>query len=562
MQKSCSNCQISFEITDDDLAFYDKVSPMFDGKKYDIPPPTHCPDCREQRRLAVNNEQFLYPSSCDLCAAKTLTEHPPHAKQPIYCRDCWHSDKWDPRDYGRDFDFNRPFFDQWKELKRASPAPALSIQGTVENCDYVHLTGDCKNCYLIMHADHNEDCYYGYGVKKCRSCVDSFNNFYCELCYDSIDCHRCYGLIGSRDCINCGPGAFLRDCVGCKDCFLCTGLREKTYCFENEQLSKEEYEARRATIDLGSYDVYQRCKARLKELELSHTFKAFQGHNLENCTGSQLYNCKNVQMSFDCDDVENGKFLYQIVLGAKDVYDAYQYGNNFQMSYENSICGLNGYNYYFCHETHWSNDMFYGWYMENCKNCFGCANMHHMNHCILNKQYSPEEYEQLVPQIIEHMRGTGEWGEFLPLTHILHGYNKTTAALHYPMSKDDVFAKGIPWDDYEPPPPEVKRVIPAAELPDNISDAPSDLTSCAIQCEVTGNLFIVTAAELKFYQSQQLPLPRRHWNQRHEDRFHARDPRKLWDRTCAKCKKEIQTTYAPERPETVYCESCYLDTVY
>jgi len=32
-----------------------------------------------------------------------------------------------------------------------------------------------------------------------------------------------------------------------------------------------------------------------------------------------------------------------------------------------------------------------------------------MKYCILNKQYSKEEYEELVPKIIEHMQKTGEW---------------------------------------------------------------------------------------------------------------------------------------------------------
>ena len=562
MQRSCRQCETAFEITQDDLDFYEMVSPKFGETTCLLPAPTHCPDCRQQRRLAINNERFLYPGTCGMCRKRTPTEHPSHAHQPIYCRECWHSDRWDARSFGRDFDFNRPFFGQWKELKRATPAQALSLQGTNENSEYTHLAGDCKNCYLIMHADHNEDCYYGYGVKHCKSCVDAYNNFYCELCYDSIDCHRCYGLVSCQDCINCAASAFLRDCVGCTNCFLCIGARNKTYCFENKQFSKEEYGAKMLEINTGSQREYLRLKARQKEMEKGYAFRAFQGHNLENCSGSQLYNCKDVHHSFDCDDVEHGKFLYQIVIGAKDVYDAYQYGNNFQMSYENSICGLNGYRYCFCHETHWSTDILYGWYIENCKNCFGCASMHHQKYCILNKQYTEKEYLELVPKIISHMKRTNEWGEFLPLTHILHGYNKTTAFLHYPMSKQEALAGGIPWDDYEVPPPEVDRVIEASELPDDIDDSPNDIVRCAIQCEVTGKLFRITPQELIFYKRMRLPLPRRDWDQRHVDRFNNRTPRKLWTRSCMKCGKEMQTTYSPERPEIVYCENCYLKEVY
>ena len=41
-----------------------------------------------------------------------------------------------------------------------------------------------------------------------------------------------------------------------------------------------------------------------------------------------------------------------------------------------------------------------------------------------------------------------------------------------------------------------------------------------------------------------------------------RNPRKLWKRPCMKCRKEMETTYAPERSETVYCKECYLKGVY
>jgi hypothetical protein len=41
-----------------------------------------------------------------------------------------------------------------------------------------------------------------------------------------------------------------------------------------------------------------------------------------------------------------------------------------------------------------------------------------------------------------------------------------------------------------------------------------------------------------------------------------RNPRKLRDRTCMKCWIEIKTTYAPERPEIIYCEVCYHKEIY
>lgn len=563
MQKSCKNCNNNFKITDEDLEFYKSVSPTYNGEKQLISPPTHCPDCRQQRRLSTMNERFFYTSNCGLCKQKTITEQPPENNKITYCRECWHSDKWDPTTYGRDVDFSRPMFEQFQELRNQVPSQNLLIEGTNVNSQYIHYAGFAKNCYLIMHADYCEDCYYGYGFKKNTSCVDGFYNMGCELCYDCVDIHKCYGLKGSQDCINCNSSSFLRDCVGCQNCFLCVGLRNKEYCFENKQLTKEQYEEKMKEIDLGSYKQYQKYKSQRKEIEKNHKFKEFHGHNLENSSGDYLQNCKDTTESFDCEDVEGGKHLYQVVTGAKNVHDINQYGLNLTASYECSTAGNDCYQVLFCHNVHVNcSNLLYCWYLENSKDCFGCFNMHHKKYCILNKQYTKEEYEELVPKIIEHMRKTEEWGEAFPITMSTFGYNKSSAQMYFPLTKEDVRAKGWKWDETEQPPPDVKKVVTSEVVPDNINDIPDLILDWAIKCEVTGKPFRITEQELKFYREQHLPIPHKSPDQRHLDRFAQRNPRTFWDRQCAKCNKDIRTTYSPDKPETVYCEACYKETTY
>ena len=558
---NCINCQSDFEITKEDRDFYDNASPIIAGKKYNLPAPTHCPDCRQQRRLAQSNEFNLYKDSCDLCGKFTLTFYPPHLNQKIYCRECWHKDEWDPTEFGQDYDPNRSFIEQVNEVRHNTPAQALSITGKMENSEYVHLTGDSKNCYLIMHADFDEDCYYGYGIKRCKNCVDGFYNIYCELSYEGIDCHSCYGLVNCQDCFNCSNSAFLRDCTGCRNCFLCTGLKNKEYCFQNKQYSKEEYENLINQIDLGSYNVYQHCLKLFEDMQLKHTYKAFQGHNLQNCIGMHMYNCKDTTYSFDCDDVDHGKYLYQVVLGGKDIHDIYQYGNRIELSYECSVCGSDSYNILFCYETHWSRNTYYAWHVENCTNCLGCANVHHQKYCILNKQYSKEEYEKLAAQIIEDMIKRGEWGEFFPIASSPMGYNKTVAQIYFPLTKDQALQKGYKWDDYEPE-PEALESINASELPNNIADIEDSILTKSVICQISGKPFKITPQELRFYKEQKLPLPRVHWFERHKARLAKRNPRKFWNRACQKCSNPITTSYSPDRPIKIYCEDCYLKKAY
>ncbi len=51
---------------------------------------------------------------------------------------------------------------------------------------------------------------------------------------------------------------------------------------------------------------------------------------------------------------------------------------------------------------------------------------------------------------------------------------------------------------------------------------------------------------------------------RHANRLKKINPFKLWHRSCIHegCNNEFETSYAPERPEIVYCERCYQNEVY
>ena len=84
---------------------------------------------------------------------------------------------------------------------------------------------------------------------------------------------------------------------------------------------------------------------------------------------------------------------------------------------------------------------------------------------------------------------------------------------------------------------------------------------CNEQCT---EAFKIIPDELQFYQRMNLPLPRLCPNCRHYNRLKQRNPLKLWHRSCMKegCTNEFETSYAPDRPEIIYCESCYNKEIY
>ena len=160
------------------------------------------------------------------------------------------------------------------------------------------------------------------------------------------------------------------------------------------------------------------------------------------------------------------------------------------------------------------------------------------------------------------MREDGEWGEFFPVAMSTFAYNATTAQEYFPLTKEEALKRGWKWQDQTDEMPKVDRVIPATQLPDSIDDIPDDILNWAITCEATKRPFKIIKQELEFYRNMRLPVPHFHPDERHRRRMALRNPRKLWNRECAKCKKPISTSYAPERPEIVYCEECYLREVY
>ena len=558
MQQTCTNCSAAFEITDGDLEFYDAISPTFAEKKYPLPPPEMCPACRYQQRLTWRNERSLHRQICDATGESIVSIFSPDKEwPPVYKQSYWWSDKWDPTSYGRDIDFNRPFFEQWAELFRDVPQIAMNNQQS-ENCEYTNQSQRNKDCYMVFCSDYSRDCMYGMWLQHCENCVDNQCLEKSELCYEIANSMNCYRCTSSQNIENCSSVHFSKNCIGCRNCFGCINLRNKEYMFLNEQCSKEEYRKKLEALRLDTYSGREKAS----ELTAPHlkqiVHKYYVGSNTEEFSGDYVVRVKNAMNCFNCRDAENLKHsqdawhLHNCQDMTEVVENDYCYfvegtGTSSHSLFCKKACDLS--NSIYCSHCHFS------------KNLFGCIGMKHAQYCILNKQYTEEEYEELAGKILEHMQSTGEWGQHFPPEYSPFGYNETVAQEYFPLEKDAVVAKRWKWRDAEDEVPDVEKVIPADTLPDAIGDVPDDILDWAIACPVTGRPFRIIKQELKFYRTMGLPIPRLHPDERHWRRMALRNPRKLWSRECGKCSKAIQTTYAPGRPEKVYCEECYLQEV-
>ncbi|MCX6807600.1 MAG: hypothetical protein NTZ80_02235 [Patescibacteria group bacterium] len=563
---TCLKCQSQFEITQDDLLFYDKISPIFNGKKYQISEPALCPECRQHRRLAFRNERNLYKRPCDLCKRNIISIFSRDAAFPVYCQKCWWSDKWNALDHGKNFDLNQSFFEQFAEVQNKVPKMAM-LGANTENCDFCSLIADCRDCYLVFESSNNEDCLYGYWLQQCRDLVDCNYVDECELGYELENCRNCYGSGFLQNCRNCDNSWFLNSCAGCSYCAFCTNLSQKQYCLWNEQLKKEEYEKKMAELNFGSYKELSNLKTKFADFNKHQIKKYAQIENGENCIGDYIFNAKDCYRCFHANDAEGCRYGEHVWRGAKFCMDCSTAGRGAELIYESINAGIDDFNLQFCAQA-WNgcHDFLY------CQNCFSAGNsfgsigLRHNQYCILNKQYSKEEYEQLVPQIIEQMRKEKSWGEFFPVNISPSVYNETAAQEYFPLEKGEVLKNGWQWRDLQIEIPKVEKIIPAGKLSilDDIKKVPDEILKWAIECAETKRPFVIQKLELEFYRKMNLPIPNLHPDIRHANRIKLRNPNRLWRRKCDSegCDFVFESSYAPDRDEKVYCEACYLKKVY
>lgn len=551
--RTCKNCQQSFSITDADMVFYEKL---------EVPKATLCPDCRQQRRLAWRNERHMYKRKCNFTGKDIISMYPPDTPFQVYDQETWWSDQWDPLQYGRPFDFNRPFFEQFRELQLAVPRVAL-VNKQSENSDYTNHAGKNKNCYLSAVTFGCEDIYYSdWIIDHCRDCIDcSYLLEGCELCYETYYAWASYKAVFCDFIKNCSDVWFCYDCFGTKNAFMCSNLRNKQYCIRNKQYSKEAYEAEMKKIFPLTHEKLRQLREEyinMKKTKAIHP--ATYWVQTENSSGDLLFQTKNCFHSYDCIKTEDARYIYDSI-ELRDSMDLYHVGLPGDLMYECHAIS-NGYNLKFCHFCYDNVNLTYCDCCQNSRNLFGCVSLKHNEYCILNKQYTKEEYEDLAPQIIAHMKKENSYGEFFPIQFAPFAYNQSRAQEYYPLTKEEAEKKGIRWSEYEPQLPPVKKTIKASELPQTIQETTDDILDAAILCEVSGRPFKLMKRELYIYRTLGLPVPHCHPDTRYFDRMAQRNPRKLWSRTCQKCGVSIKTSYSPDGTEIVYCEKCYLSSVY
>jgi len=387
-----------------------------------------------------------------------------------------------------------------------------------------------------------------------------------------------FNVFFSSKVSECIDSMLLYDCRNCQNCFGCWNLRNKKYCFFNEQFSREKYLEKINKLNLGVYSEFKKIEKLYKE-KSSNIIKKFANIvNSNNVSGNSIELSKNCHNSFDISGTIDSKYIWRLLdKGGSNNYDV-TIATKPELCYEGQGVGA-AYNSKFCIASGGLSNSFYSFgCISNSFNLFGCVSLNSKSYCILNKQYTKEEYEEMVPKIIKHMndmpyidhigRSYG-YGEFFPPELSPFCYNETIAQEYFPLTKVEALEQGYKWKDKEERNYTID--IKNEDIPNDIKDVKDDIVGKVIECEHQGKCneqcteaFKIIPDELAFYKRMNLPLPHLCPNCRYYNRLKQRNPLKLWHRKCMKegCNNEFETSYAPDKLEIIYCEKCYQREVY
>ncbi len=580
--KNCQNCKNEFVIEPDDFGFYEKIN---------VPPPTFCPECRMKRRMIWRNIRFLTKGK-DAKGNEIFMCIHPKAKIPVYEFSYWNSDNWGALSFGREYIFTKNFFDQFRDLFYSVPFPAKTIQRSI-NSDYSNNCDDMKNTYLCFNATFLEDCAYCIGASKLKNCFDMSTCYEDELCYESVRVDKSYHTIGSYMCDSCVDVYFSKDCVGCNNCFGCVNLRNSSYKIFNVQYTREEYIKKLETYNLHTWGGFSKAKKEAENFWRKFPIKYMLGFRNHMVSGEDIKDSRNAINCYGVKGAENIKYVQDASFGgASNSYDFTSWGLNVSQLYECLVCGENLYDLKFCYNCYPDcRELEYCIQMRRSKNCFGCVGLRDKQYCVLNKQFSKEEYCSLVEKIKKQMEeipfidkkgNIYKYGEFFPSDLSPFAYNETYLNDHFPSNKEEVENIGFNWRDAEKR--EYATTLDFSELVESIKEADESITKEVIKCSACNKAYRILNSEFSFLKNLNLPLPRKCNNCRFSDRQKFIVPPKFTEAQCmcggeqsmnfkykntrihdfhrgGECQNFFMTAYDSQK-DIIYCEKCYQQEVY
>jgi len=170
-----------------------------------------------------------------------------------------------------------------------------------------------------------------------------------------------------------------------------------------------------------------------------------------------------------------------------------------------------------------STSIYYSYFLENCSFCLACVWLKNKSFCILNKQYSKEEWHSLTDKIFSQMNDDGILWDFFPWSLNPFYFNDTAAYLiDDSFTKEEVEKDGYLWRDeaIKVDIPENAEVLNSKDL--NKFQGFDENWNWLIDPEIMKkvikdekwNIYRIVKMEYDFLMKHWLPLPEIHWLER------------------------------------------------
>jgi hypothetical protein len=545
-----SYCEGEFKIEEGDIEFL---------KLLRVPAPNFCPTCRRIRRLSHFTRAQLFKRKCDAPNHDEImiSIFPSECPFQVYDYEYFIGDEFDPFYFGKDYKINTSALNLLFELRKEFPIPSfLNRDPSSINSEYSNGGRNLKNGYYVMACYEAENTWYSNLIHKSSNIMDSHNVTNSEFVYEGFYSDHLYKSFFIYYSSNCTDSIFLFDCRNCSNCFGCVNLRNKKYCVFNKQYSKDEYEEFLNSFSPISRDHISYYKEKFWNLVKELPINASRNIVVENVLGVNLRNSKNLYDVIDAHNSENVRHA-ENTLTHRDSMDVALSGGGSSLLYMSTNIGSHSTRIKFSISSKFCTDCEFIFNCKNLNNCFMCFGLQNKSYCILNKQYSKDEYFKIVDEIKYYMLNNMEYSDGPGLEFSAVPYNFSTAFISFPLDNEEIKSIG----GYLAKEPEINvgnlEILSTDKIPQTIEQTTNDILNNAIICEKTNRPFRIIDSELEFYRRMNLPLPSIHPVFRMEQRARLTPSGKKYEAICNKCSKNIETVFNPEDKFNLYCDDCY-----
>ncbi len=430
------------------------------------------------------------------------------------------------------YDFSKNFFENFEILFKSSNFAPTVLHGECENAIFTDQTVSCSNSYLsFVVIKWCENVLYSFSVKE--NSVNVLNSIVvwdtCENIFTSKWIIKSFNIFYSKHIINSSNLWFCSNMVWCHDCIFCDNLDNKSYCINNKQFTKEEYKIEKEKILKNKTDFFSWF------LKIDSKWNNFSSNNVNGIFNIESENITNWANNYQIKNGKNIMFIWGKWPG-ENIYDCFLNTppeTDVYWVFSTGYCD----NIYNSYQITWGSNLYYSVIMENCSYCIWCVWLKNQSYCILNKQYTKEEWEILAEKIFTGMEIEKILWEFFPGNLNPYYFNDSAAYLiDDSFTKQEVEKQWYMWREDEikvdiPEWVEVIKITPPARasLPPQLRGTEGEFVSdyqwydsnwnWQINPEILKkvikdekwNIYRIVQMEYDFLMKHWLPLPEIHW---------------------------------------------------